>query len=101
MLLRKPPTWIPGLARTRTGSRTKVAWPDAQVDAMIETYVEWSEECAVLEGAYERWTSSEPPDRRLAYAAYRAALDREEKAAAAYNVAVTQLAGAARKATEC
>ena len=101
MLLRKPPTWMPDFARARAGSQTEVTWPDARVDALIETYVEWWEECAVLERAYERWTDSERADGRLAYAAYRAALDREEKAAAAYQVAVAQLVDAARKPTEC
>lgn len=101
MLLRKTSPWIPGLTGPRSGSRTEFAWPDARVDAMIETYVEWCEECSGLEKAYERWTASGRAERRLAYAAYRAALEREEKAAAAYQVAVTQLMGAVREPTGC
>jgi len=34
--------------------------------------------------AYERWCRAERPTRSLAYAAYRAALEREERAAWAY-----------------
>ena len=101
MLLRKPPTWIPGLARGRTGARAPVAWPDARVDALIDTYVAWREECTVLKRAYERWTGSERAERGLAYAAYRAALDREEKAATVYRVATMQLVGAVGEPHEC
>lgn len=95
MLLRKPPTWIPSLATARAESRAQGAWPDAWVDALIDSHVEWREECEAVARAYERWTGSERAERRLAYAAYRAALEREEKAAAEYQVAVTQLVGAA------
>ena len=55
--------------------------PDGLTDALIESYVDWREECADLHGAYRRWTLSEPRDGDLAFLAYRAALDREEKAA--------------------
>ncbi len=64
---------------------------------MVDSYVEWREECRAVERAYERWTGSERVERRLAYAAYRATLDREEKAAAVYQVAATQLMGAERE----
>ena len=101
MLLRKPPTWIPSLARARTGARAQVAWPDARVDALIDTYVEWREECVVLKRAYERWTGAKRAERGLAYAAYRAALDREEKAAAVYRVAAMQLVGGADEPHKC
>jgi hypothetical protein len=52
------------------------------VEAFLESYIDWREQCEQVRAAYERWTSSEPSDRRLAFAAYRAALDREECAAA-------------------
>jgi hypothetical protein len=101
MLLRKTAAWIPGFARARTGSRAQVAWPDARVDALIDTYAEWREECEAVHRAYGRWTGSERAVRALAYAAYRAALDREEKAAAVYQVAAARLVGAGREPTEC
>jgi hypothetical protein len=101
MLVRKTATWIPGFARARTGSRAQVAWPDARVDALIDTYVEWREECETVERAYGRWTGCERAERHFAYAAYRAALDREEKAASVYQVAATQLVGAGLELTEC
>ena len=73
----------------------KLGWRDRLIDAYIESYVEWREGCADLHGAYRRWTRSEPPDRDLAFLAYRAALDREEKAALVYELAAGQLAGRA------
>lgn len=54
------------------------------VDELVDAYVEWREECLVLAGAYERWSSEANRDRRLAFAAYRAALDREQQACSVY-----------------
>ena len=101
MLHRKPPTWIPGLAKRRAGARPQVAWPDPRVDALFDTYLEWRDESKAVERAYERWTDSERAERRLAYAVYRAALDREEKAADVYEVAAMELVGAVREPHEC
>jgi len=63
-----------------------------RVDAYIESYVEWREECGHLQYAYQRWTGSGRLERDLAFAAYRAALDREEKAARAYELLGQQVA---------
>lgn len=101
MALRKTPTWIPGFSRARTGSRAQIAWRDPRVDALFDTYLEWRDECEAVERAYERWTGSERAERRLAFATYRAALDREEKAATVYQVAATELVGAARERHDC
>jgi hypothetical protein len=57
---------------------------DLLVDAFIESYVEWREECNELRRAYRRWAACAWPDRDLAFGAYRAALDREEKAASVH-----------------
>lgn len=54
------------------------------LDGLLERYVAWREESRAVWLAYERWGEAECPTRSLAYAAYRAALDREEKAAWAY-----------------
>jgi hypothetical protein len=70
----------------------KAGWRDRLIDAYTESYVEWREECADLHGAYQRWAVSVPRDRDLAFLAYRAALDREEKAALVYELNVEQLA---------
>jgi len=67
--------------RNRVPIRPRIA-PDV-IDRLMEVYLEWREECASLGAAYERWLSVPIEERNLAFAAYRAALDREEQAAAA------------------
>ena len=44
----------------------------------LESYSRWRETCEDARLAYRRWAKSTPPQRALAFAAYRAALDREE-----------------------
>jgi hypothetical protein len=54
------------------------------VDEAVDAYVDWREERASVWDAYARWASAPVADRRLAFSAYRAALDREERAAHVY-----------------
>ena len=54
---------------------------DAIVDEFLDSYVSWREACEDVRAAYERWGTSKPPQRTLAFGWYRAALDREEHAA--------------------
>ena len=54
------------------------------VDRLIELYCDWRSECWAVRTAYEQFTAAPPEDRALAYAAYWAALDREEAAADVY-----------------
>jgi hypothetical protein len=56
----------------------------AQVDHLLELYCVWRTECAAVRTAYDRFTTAEPSERALAFAAYEAALDREETAAQMY-----------------
>ena len=65
----------------------------ALADALIGTYVDWREEAEAARAAYRRWATGGRPQDPLAFLAYRAALEREEAAAAAYGSAVA-LAGA-------
>ena len=74
---------------------------DPPADAFVESYVGWREECLAVARTYEWWAGSERGRRALAYAAYRAALDREEKAADVYRLASTRLLAAARKRRAC
>lgn len=53
-------------------------------DAVIDLYVEWREECSAVRAAYERWRQAEKYDSGAAFAAYSAALDREERAGEMY-----------------
>jgi hypothetical protein len=54
------------------------------VDRLIELYCDWRTECAQVQAAYERFLGAEPDDRTLTFAAYAAALDREESACESY-----------------
>lgn len=60
-------------------------------DKFVETYVCWREESDAVRTAYERWRTGERRDRGLAYAAYRAALDREEHAAVVFRERVERV----------
>ena len=73
-----------------------------QADELIALYCDWREECVVVEAAYERFESAPEADRALAFAAYEAALDREESAATRYEaqiVLITCEASAEREFT--
>jgi hypothetical protein len=54
-------------------------------DEFVEGYLCWREESAAVEHAYEQWRSVTRRDRTVAFAAYRAALDREEHAARVFH----------------
>jgi hypothetical protein len=55
-----------------------------QVDEAIDAYVDWREECVSVSEAYELWADTPAGEAGLAFAAYRAALDREERASQTY-----------------
>jgi hypothetical protein len=61
------------------------------IDELVECYVSWREECHAVGMAHERWVDSTRDEGRLAYAAYVAALDREEQAARTYAAHVERL----------
>jgi len=69
---------------------------DLLVDAMLDGYVSWREACVRVEAAYEAWSHAERRDKALAFAAYLAALDREQVAATSYR----RFAGQVAKACE-
>ena len=54
------------------------------VDEAVDAYVDWRDERACVWDAYTRWTNAPVPDSLLAFSAYGAALDREERAADVY-----------------
>ena len=57
---------------------------DILIDDAVDAYVDWREQSAAVEAAYRRWTISDRSDTALAFAAYVAALDREERASSFY-----------------
>jgi hypothetical protein len=54
------------------------------VDRMIELYCDWRTASWDVRAAYDRFLDAPGPDRAVAFAAYTAALDREESACDAY-----------------
>ncbi len=61
------------------------------IDDLVEMYVEWREECLALRKPWERWSTVPVAERELAFAAYRAALDREEQASVVYADRLTRI----------
>jgi len=68
----------------RTVVNTYTALGRRAVDELLGLYVSWREECGAVERCYEDWVAAGRGDDALAYAAYLAALDREEHAARIY-----------------
>jgi hypothetical protein len=64
---------------------------NAATDAFLERYVEWREACLELRWTQRRWSAAAPVDRRIAFAAHRASLEREAAAAEAYATASEQV----------
>jgi hypothetical protein len=60
-------------------------------DALIDLYVDWREECWAVQVAYDRWREASKDDRAAAFAAYHAALDREERASDVYADLIRQV----------
>jgi hypothetical protein len=54
------------------------------VDRMIELYCDWRTACWDVRAAYDRFLEAPAIDRAVAFAAYTAALDREESSCEAY-----------------
>jgi hypothetical protein len=54
------------------------------VDRMIELYCDWRSGCIEVQSAYERFREASSCDRASAFAAYTAALDREQSACESY-----------------
>ena len=61
------------------------------VDRMMDLYCDWRTECAEVQAAYDRFLDASPADRSAVFAAYTAALDREESACEAYAAQVLLL----------
>lgn len=71
-----------------TGRRNRQA---VLVDAAIDSYVDWREESAEVRQAYRRWSDASRQDRRVAFAAYAAALDREALASDLYAAVIERV----------
>jgi hypothetical protein len=86
--------WI---ARTRDAERAEEHYVSPWlVEEFVDSYTGWREESAAVRDAYETYTGQNGADRTLAFMAYQAALDREERAARAYQECAERIAGPAR-----
>jgi hypothetical protein len=72
-----------------TSAADKSPWLQAD---FVEFYGCWREESAAVRHSYDRWTDAEPDAEPFAYAAYVAALDREERAAHVYRDCAERIA---------
>jgi len=64
------------------------------LDYALEAYIDWREQSAAVEHAYRRWNVAGRADASVAFAAYVAALDREELASSDYARIVSRAAAA-------
>ena len=53
-------------------------------DEIIDLYLDWREEAAAVADAYELWADATADDKAARFAAFTAAIDREEAAARSY-----------------
>jgi hypothetical protein len=73
------------MATVLSSDRGSARWLiDQLVDQLLELYVAWREESRTVQFAYEQWADADRGERKLAYAGYLAALDREQQAARVY-----------------
>ena len=64
-----------------------------QVDHMLDLYCGWREACVLVREAYARFSAAaRRRERKVAFAAYGAALDREEAASEVYAAYVRRMA---------
>ena len=61
------------------------------VDDAADAYVDWREEASHVWNAYEGWQCARLGDGHLAFAAYLAALEREERASQVYTSLVMEI----------
>ena len=77
--------------RLRPDRDAQLKRKNALIDQAMERYVEWREECATVSDAYANWTNAPTDETDVPFAAYTAALDREQSAATVYGRALERL----------
>ena len=75
----REPTRRESKPKPKAKAKPKAVAPVA--DEFFESYLRWREASEDLSTAYEQWGSCEPSQRMFRFEAYRAALEREERAA--------------------
>jgi len=72
----------------------------AVVDAMLSRYVSWREHAVTAGDAYREWCGAPAGEKASRFAAYVAALDREEDSAESYAAAVADVECSVRGITQ-
>jgi hypothetical protein len=70
--------------RRSAASAGPVAVHRALIDAVFDLYATWRQEEYAVTSAYDAWRKAAEEERATRFAAYVAALDREERAGSAY-----------------
>jgi hypothetical protein len=72
--------------------RQSARWVQEQLlDEAFARYLDWLAECDAVNAAYGAWSSAARSGRALPFAAYGAALDREERAAGVYRSVIDRV----------
>jgi hypothetical protein len=61
------------------------------IDEAFARYLDWLAESEAVKAAYGVWSRAPRTDGALPFAAYRAALDREERAATVYGLVIDRI----------
>lgn len=63
----------------------------ALLDRALATYVDWHRTTAAVADTYARWSAAPAVEHAVRYAAYMAALDQEQAAAAVHGDSISEL----------
>jgi hypothetical protein len=78
-------SWVTRGARWRDQPHAATERRSALADAFVDSWVSWREASADVRAAYGWWSQCARSQRALAFAGYRAALDREQHAATVHS----------------
>ena len=82
---------LPTSLRAQASTAERSPWFEAE---FVDCYVGWREESSAVRVSYDRWRDADREVEPFAWAAYVAALDREEHAADAYRECAHRFAAA-------
>ena len=77
-----------------SATQTNQSVPRGLVDEALERYIDWREACRAVNTAFRQWSHCSRENRPRLFAAYSAALDREELAATRYSGVITRISPA-------
>jgi hypothetical protein len=78
-------SWVTRGIRSQDQPHRATQRRSALTDAFVDSWVSWREASEDVRTAYRSWSECARPQRALAFASYRAALDREQQAASIHS----------------